>query len=258
MLEVVQIEPESKDWKRLIEKSHQTSLYVLPDWIHLHDVAMFGCYRGTNICGGGVGVPLVNPAFNIPYQGLLQFHKEDHKVAKALLEKIEDVGRPISVWNAPSLVDVRPFIWRWWDTRKIIWQPRIRYTYICADDTTLEPRARALVTDNEVIEETGDGWWDVWKDQAWVGPMDIEVMEKILGFSSVRVFTDRLGWVIWGVDLQERGYYLGSVGPPTNILHHLLRRHATSDLVGCNSPSRALFKRSFGGQLRTYYGMVLA
>ena len=255
MVTVCEISRTSEDWRYLIEHSHQTSLYVLPEWLALHDVGLLGAYKGNNIHGGAVVVPFRNPLPYVPYQGLLQFHKEDHEVAAALIEGAEGFGRPLSIWNGPSLVDIRPFTWRFWDA-KILWNPTVRYTYICDRSSELENRARALVTQKPVEEEAGMEWFEGWKEQAWVGQNDIDQMEQIVGFESTKVYSDEDATVVWGVDLQNRGYYLASVGKPTNVIAHLIKQHPSSDMVGANSPERAKFKRSFGGLLRTYYGMV--
>jgi len=253
---VCPIDPLSKDWRRLVDRAAQQTIYLQTEWLALHDVKIYAAYKGTDIHGAVVVAPTSYPLPYVPYQGIVQRYKEDWDVADALIAEAEEVGRPVSVWNAPPMVDVRPFAWRWWNERKVMWSPCIRYTYFCYPDTRLENRHRALITDAPVVEEDRFDWFEQWKAQPWVGPMDAEMMDKILGLATVRVYTDYKAWVVWGVDMQDRGYYLASVGEPTNVIYWLIRQHASTDLVGANSRERALYKRGFGGVLKTGYGMV--
>lgn len=254
MIEVHVAEYDSKDWQTLISKSHQTSLYVTPEWMAIHPHRCYIAYKGNNVAAGIVVNPGTHAPYFIPYQGVLQLHKEDHKVVGAMLEAVqEDFDDPISVWNPPSLVDTRPFGWQWF-TNKVLWTPTIKFTYFCTPASRMEPRARANITGKQVEKTCDPGWFDEWKKEPWVGALDEEIMERVLGFTSTECWTDGDGWVVWGTDLQDRGYYLASVGKPTNVLAFLINECPSTDLVGCNSPQRALFKRSFGGILRTYYG----
>ena len=257
MIRVEETRPGDKAWDYLVKQSRQSSLYVSSEWITLNPVKVFLALEGTSPQGGMVVAQSLTPMPFAPYQGLLLLRREDRDVALALILKSESLARPVSVWNTPYLIDIRPFTWRWYDSN-VLWQHEIKYTYICQRTTELEPRCQRNLTKAPIAEvKERDGWWEAWKEQPWVTD-DIErLMDKILGFSSTTVWTDGEAHVIWGQDHLGRGYYLGSVGKPTNALAELIKRHETSDLVGCNSPERALFKRGFGGALRTAYGMRL-
>lgn len=261
MITVTDISPESREWEKLLKKSHQYSLYLEPEWMRLHPVKAYAAYRGegpgATIVGGIVVTPTVLPTPFVPYQGLVQTQKEDPDVAESLIRECEELGRPLSVWSSPSLVDIRPFHERAYDREeRVLWRDVIRYTYLCTPESRLEPRARANVTDREVEAVTTLDWYEEWKEQPWVTQHFIDLMDKMLGFSSTQVWGDGEATVVWGVDRRDRGYYLAAIGSPTNVLDKLIRRHHSVDLVGCNSPRRSLFKRSFGGILRTYYGCV--
>jgi len=257
MIRVEEADPRGEKWATLIRASHQSSLYVMPEWMELHPCFPFLAFQGSEPCGGIVAIPGIFPAPFIPYQGLLLRKREDRETAQALLSHVERLPRPLSVWNPPSLIDIRPFTWRWYDAQTL-WQHDIRYTYICDRDSRLEPRAQTNVTDKPIAEVTGPEWFDAWQQQPWVESRDVDLMIKILAMPSTTVYTDGDSTVVWGEDLNERGYYIASVGRPTNVLHRLIKDHDSTDLVGCNSPQRALFKRGFGGHLRTTYAMKLA
>jgi len=261
MITVTEILPETKDWSRLLDRSAQVSLYLEPEWMRLHPVKAYAAYRGSetsqDIVGGIVVVPAAHPNPFVPYQGLIQVRKEDPEVAGYLIRECEVLGRPLSVWSNPSLVDIRPFHERFYDReQRCLWTDVIRYTYLCNPQSKLEARARAQLTEKPVDRVTGLDWYAEWREQSWVTQHFIDIMDKVLGFPGTQVWGDGEATVVWGVDRQDRGYYLASVGSPTNVLNWLIRQHHTSDLVGCNSPKRSLFKRSFGGILRTYYGCV--
>jgi hypothetical protein len=241
MIKVGQVTANSDDWQTLIRDSHQTSLYVLPEWVALHPVKLS---RG------------LTPPTMIPYQGMLCLWRDDRDVAQALIERIEQLPHPVSVWNPPALVDIRPFTWRFWDAQQI-WQHEIKYTFICDKDSRMERRAEYKVTGYEVKEITDLDWYRRWEDLPWVTAEDCAIMEQILKMPCTKVYGDPDGTVVWCVDNQDRGYYVASIGQVTNVLATLIKRHRSSDLVGCNSPERSLFKRGFGGHLRTYYGMKL-
>jgi len=256
VIRVEQANPTEKPWRYLVDHSHQATLYVLPEWLSLHPVEAALAYDGTEVQGGIVVTHSLTPLPFVPYQGMLLRRREDREVAQALIAWAEKRGRPISVWNPPSLIDIRPFTWRWFDAQ-VLWQPDIRYTYMTAATTQLEPRCQRNVTEKPVEETKSGDWFQRWKSQPWVTDEYEATMAKIAGMDSVSVWTDGDGTVVWGRDGAERGYYLGSVGRPTNVLLRLIRSHDVSDLVGCNSPARAIFKRGFGGTLRTAYGMRL-
>ncbi len=258
MIRVEQVDPRCKDWMEIITRSHQGSLYTMPEWMELHPVAPFLAYRGNTVAGGVVASRGIMPPPFIPYQGLLLTRREDRDVAQALLSHVEQLPPVVSVWNPPSLVDIRPFTWRWYDANKL-WAHQIRYTYYCDRDSNPERRAWTNITGAGIREGEDSDFFPEWSEQHWITDSDLGLMAKILSFSSVAIWTDKDGgFVVWGVDSHDRGYYLASVGKVTNIIHQLIKQHETSDLVGCNSPQRALFKRGFGGHLRTYYGMKLA
>lgn len=257
MIRVEEADISSSTWHHLIQSSHQATLYVRPEWMALHPVHAFVATNGSEPVGGIVAADGLHPLTFIPYQGLLLRKREDRETAQALISHVERLDRPVSVWNAPSLVDIRPFTWRWYDAQ-VLWQHDIRYTYICSRDTRFEPRHQTNVTGKPVTLEEGTSWFEDWVKQPWVSEYDPGYMVKILGMPSTKVYTDGDATVVWGEDLQGRGYYLASIGRPTNVLAWLIQQHDSSDLVGCNSPQRALFKRGFGGHLRTSYSMKLA
>jgi hypothetical protein len=256
-MKVVPIKPTSDNWYRLVRDSHQGSLYVLPEWIALHPVQLFAAKKGSTVVGGIVVANDLTPLSAIPYQGMLLLRRDDQEVSEALLARVEALPRPVSVWNPPSLVDIRPFNWRFREAHEL-WQADIRYTYMCDRNSRMERRQEHSITGEEVKEITSLDWFREWSELYWVTEEDIENMEKILRMPMVNVYGDSSCAVVWAVDHQDRGYYIASLGQAANTLHTLIKRHDTTDLVGCNSRTgRSLFKRGFGGHLRTYYGMKL-
>ena len=59
------------------------------------------------------------------------------------------------------------------------------------------------------------------------------------------------GKVLWGVDPQNRGYYLHGDGDVIPIVEGLIRMNGSADLSGTEG-----WKRQFSPKLRTIYGMI--
>ena len=178
MIKVVPVTASSNDWQVLIRDSHQTSLYVLPEWIAIHPVKLFVAKKGSSVVGGIVASRGITPLPMVPYQGMLLLRKEDREVAQALLSHVERLSHPVSVWNPPALVDIRPFTWRFWDAQQL-WQHEIKYTFICDQSSSLEHRMVSHITGDPVGEVSDRAWFKEWADLPWVTVEDRTIIEVV-------------------------------------------------------------------------------
>ncbi len=241
------------DWDELITKSHQTSLFVMRDWLALYQDSLdiLAAYdHSGNIIAGLVTQLTPEPLPFVPYQGLLLTRREMPGVARALLEEAERIESHIHITNAPSLVDIRPFKWRWNESSKL-WSDSVHYTMLFDatsrpfDDIedSSEPEELDLDEDHlpRFIDSVGDALW------------------PIMELPSVKIYTNTADeMVVWGTDRQNRGYYIAGTPRCSGLVVALAKRHEQgADLYGCNSPSMNKRKRVYGAKLRTYYRLDL-
>lgn len=220
-------------WTQLIKTSHQTSLFVLPEWLdhfrNLLAVAVVedssGRWRAAVVAQRG---PEPIPFF--AYAGLLLTRREDPAAVNLLLGWLEESHPGSCVVNAPSMLDIRPFAWRA-NKSGAIWTDRIMYTMFTGKGTRPFP-------DMPPPKSTG--------------PPLLHGLEELLGFDSVSLVSG----VVWGVDYQDRGYAIAASPGTEGVVWALAQRHPTADLFGANSSAMNRRKRVYGAQLRTYYRMV--
>lgn len=242
------------DWDELITKSHQTSLFVMRDWLNLYqdnlDILAAYDHQGR-IIAGLVSQLTPEPLPFVPYQGLLLTRREMPGVARALLEETERIESHVHVVNAPALVDIRPFKWRWNESSKL-WSDSVLYTMLF--DRTSRPfdDLGESSVPVELIERTFENCQKL-NDSVGVDVLPVALLP------SVRLFTnDANDLVLWGTDKQDRGYYIAGTPKCSGLVVALAKRHAQgADLYGCNSPSMNKRKRVFGAKLRTYYRLDL-
>jgi hypothetical protein len=168
-----------------------------------------------------------------------------------MLEELEKRHEAIVI-NAPSLVDVRPFFWRLHEDGGM-WHGHIQYTFFTHEHT--KPFSD-LPQSSEPYSCEDQGVWRREVDQL---QRDINsgVLIPIALMDSVRVYTNKAwdAYVVWGTDLQNRGYFIAGTPGCEGLVWQLAKSHPSADLYGCNSPAMNKRKRVFGGTLRTYYRM---
>ena len=219
-------------WAKLIYTSHQTSLFVLPEWLdHFADQLAIAVVEDS-AGRWRAGVVAQRTAAPIPffaYAGLLLTRREDPAAVSLLLGWLEEAHPGACVVNAPSLIDIRPFAWRAVKSGAI-WTDRILYTMYTGKTTRPFP--------------------DMPPPESTCPPL-LPGLEDILDFDSVSLVSG----VVWGVDLQNRGYAIAASPGAEGVVWSLAQQHPTADLFGANSPAMNRRKRVYGGQLRTYYRM---
>lgn len=132
------------------------------------------------------------------------------------------------MWNAPSLVDIRPF-------QDKGWRESIRYTYF----VTSPPESGGPAP----VDKTA-------KRYATLG---VEGKARVcLQAECVSFFEDEGGLVAWGQDAQDRGYLLGFAGDHVPLVKRLIATVKDADLGGTWGWAKALKPK-----LRTSYGCIM-
>jgi len=222
----------SDKWTQLIETSHQTSLFVLPEWLDLFrdKLAVAVVEDSAGRWRAGVVAQLSPEAIPFyQYAGLLLTRREDPAAVHMLLEWLEEKHPGAVVVNSPALVDVRPFTWRSMKSGAL-WVDRIRYTMFTDKSSRPFPDMPA-----PAATESPD----------LTGLMELHDSLGVLQASGVT----------WGVDAQNRAYILAASPGSEGVVWDICQKHPTTDLLGCNSPGMNRRKRVFGARLRTYYEM---
>jgi len=215
-------DPDVRDprWMKLVETSHQTSIFVLPEWLeHFRDKLAIAVVEDS---AGRWRAAVVAQRSSAPipffaYAGLLLTRREDPAAVSLLLGWLEEEHPGACVVNAPSLIDIRPFAWRSVKSGAI-WTDRILYTFYTGRNTRPFP-------DMPVAES--------------VPPPLLPGLGELLGLDSVHMVSG----VVWGVDKQDRGYCIASSPGSEGVVWELAQRHPSADLFGANSPAMNRRKR---------------
>ncbi len=171
------------------------------------------------------------------YQGLLLSARSKPVHTHALLDWIEGIGGMPVVWNAPSLIDIRPFLER--ADRGVVWKEHIRYTYFINMPS-------CLTTPTELgVEKTNE------RIHRLAGSLAPGNVSRVLMADCVSLYADGDALVAWGVDAQGRGYLVAYDGPYVPLAKRLIKSVSSCDLGG--TPAWA---KEFGPKLRTSYGCV--
>ena len=241
MFEVKEIETDNTDYKGLLKKSPQSSIWSDPSCPVYRglDDKLFGVYKGNELTGGclvhtteqGI-LPYVPYA---PWNGPIfrqERESENSEMLSVLLATLRHRFGHVTLTLPPELQDVRPATWAWMRTH-------VRYTYrgrgvpefsrrvkvnhgcqvemLCLDDILPYQCWELTCEDSLVIALVDHRYIYYWKANE-KGKHHAEILYWILNYSKL----SGLGW----------------------------------DLVGCNSPQRSLFKRGFGGKLTPYYAIT--
>lgn len=242
-------DPRSSGWRKLVQQSHQTSPFVAPEWIEwLGENAQYLlAVEGRH--GFEAGLVLQPPATALPltlYQGLLMTRREQPTVIRALLEAAESFRPGWQAVNAPSLVDVRPFFWRFHEAQQL-WVPDIRYTFFVDERTRpfqdAAPAPRSLA--------------------APAATADLDAFPQLTGIDTAPpgVYTVEGSnpdcRILWTKDAQGRGYFIAGEGPCEGLVLALAQKCPQGvDLYGANSRAMNRRKRLYGARLRTFYRMT--
>lgn len=253
-MKVIRNIPQS-DWLNLIGRSHQTSMFVLPEWLALYkddlDIMAVQAANGELIAGL-VTTLSTEPLPYIMYAGMLLTRREMPIPAGLLLEAAEQPRVPLHVTNSPAGIDIRPFQWRLGRVGAM-WADTVRYTFFYDernarpfDDLAPSTNEREIPASDEALRRLDEV----------VGRGDIE---RLIGLESTKLYENDEGEIVlWGTDLQDRGYNIAGTSKCSGLVVQLAKKcRAGADLYGCNSETMNRKKRVYGAKLRTYYRMDL-
>lgn len=229
--QVKPVEPADPAWLKLIQESHQTSLFVMPEWLELSKQVVIGCFDGKDIITGLVAREAHIHNQFCPYQGLLLSARSTYRSVTDLLDWLEGIGGIPAVHNAPSLVDVRP----WYRRPNAIWTTIINYTYM----TDSRGMASGYPEPYPDPMEKTDALRDEFSQQA------------LFDLESVSIIGGPDGKVMVGKDLQHRHYVFDAVGDFIPVVEYI-GRHFQLELMG----TEGKWKKSLRPKLRTHYTMV--
>lgn len=241
--------PKGSEWQELIQKSHQTSMYVSEDWIEIGGLKrLVAVSMGSVLAGVAYSLGHQPPPF-VPYAGLLLTKREQPNIVRALLEAVEDESGIVSIWNAPALVDVRPFIWRYQEDKRL-WRFDLRYQFF------LDKNCRPF--DDLVLgspPEESPGFHR--STNMFFNDEEEVILERILNLKGIRHYLNKQGGeAVIGSDLQNRGYLILAGGNWAGLVYQLAQKFDSFDLGGANSARMNKDKRIFGAKLRTVYGCI--
>lgn len=228
-------------YERLNREAAQGSVFSSASWFASQGLGrdVIGVYKGTELVGGAVvhtvggRIPAIVPA--TPWTGPVCRSTDEGEcaavaacVAEYLLRRHPDVTLTLP----PEWTDVRPFI-------NLGMRQQVRYTY-------RGPAHKAR---------------DRYEKRLTLRP---------LPKSFTRIITQKQGWELDEMACEDseittlrdwkcRYYWQANRGGTwhAELVNVMIGLAATDgqifDMVGCNSPKRALFKRQFGGYLWPYY-----
>lgn len=151
-------------------------------------------------------------------------------LAQYLLGRYGDVTLTLR----PETIDVRGFIWSGMRTQ-------VRYTYRGRSPRYEKRlRLRSIEPTFEEIAAGPERWWQVYR--------------LVYGDTTVEII-NQPGCVYYWQANRGGSHHAEMVDAAWNVAYNT---SSEIDLVGCNSPSRALFKRSFGLPLVPYYCVTTA
>lgn len=225
----------NSEWESLAQTSHQTSLFVSSSWLAADRPVVIGAFENGHLVSGLVSHEFTEVAA-APYQGLVLSARSRPAHTHALLEWVEGIGGMPIIWNAPSLVDIRPFLER--ASNGVIWQTHIRYTYFVENRGPLDAPPESCPKTNERINRL-------------TGTLSPGNMGRCLLADCVDLYEDGDALVAWGVDAQGRGYLVAGAGYYIPLAKRLCGAVESADLGGTPSWAKDLNPR-----LRTSYGLV--
>lgn len=218
--------------------SHQTSLFVTSPWTKLHEgVHVFGFYERDKLTAGLIVQERLARLPYLPYQGLLLDRRENPAAITALLAVVEhELGDHFAVWNAPAMLDVRPF-------QDFGTSDRIEYTYYTSPNDDMDRPENLTI-------HAGPG--TEWSDKLIEASPYPEHLDMLMRFPDTAILETPEGAIVWGTDSQNRGYLLAAVGAWVPIVRAACNTVNDADL----GSAVAAMRRCGRVKLRSIYGCV--
>ena len=179
-----------------------------------------------------------------PWTGIAARHADESEhlgVAQELAALLRREWRDAALTLCPEWIDARGFLWDGW-------RSHVRYTYRGYLPNSFEARVRIRPCRIERIVLHKEGKW------CWDGePLKPHWRHARLSTedSSIDVLEDARCRYLWKAN--DGGTWHTELIADMLTYGHPYFMWGVADLVGCNSPGRALFKRSFRLPLQPYY-----
>jgi len=268
-------------WDSLLDESPQGTIFASPKWLDLFmkPYAVYGVFEEDRLMGGisgfvdGGGFSSGNCTLT-PYSGIVIKPLPDAKppryesicqdICNSLISTLQNEYSKIVISNHWSFTDLRPFQWHGW-------KEFVKYTYV-VDLVDLDETLKGMekMTRYEA-KKSADSlhmcsptefalmYAHTFQRKGLDQPVDSEFVIRLIneGWASAFKLGEAAAVVI--KDNKRLYYILGASeeGHYTSALLWKIMQHQTRieiDLVGCNVPEIALFKRGFGGKLIHYTG----
>lgn len=244
-LEVKELTDEAglRRYDALVPKAAAGSVFATRSWLDYAGIEarFFGVFKGAEVIAG-VAVPhsgghSLSVTQGTPWTGIVARPADEGEhlqVACELAQYLRGEFGHAALTLPPEWHDIRGFLWDGW-------RSHVRYTYRCpAKMMRYESRLRIREVEeygNEVVHH-GDSWQHV---QSRCADSAIDYLVDVKPAAATYYYWNANPGGTWHAELIDK----------------MIKVAATDsgcvDLVGCNSPQRSLFKRSFGGRLTPYY-----
>ena len=231
-------ELESDDYARydqLVRVSPQGSVWSLASFAVRcgHEHTVLGVFKGRELVGGGA-VPLAAGAMArhidyLPWSGIVsrsESEGENQAIARSLVGYCERRWSESTLSLPPEWTDIREFTWAGW-------KHHVRYTY--------------------------RGWGAPYEKRVRIRRAEVRKESTCYGGWTEQHYRANDSHITCLFDNRHGYYWHANDGGTwhTELVNRFIQdvRHVglRYDLVGANSPDRAMFKRAFGGTLTPYY-----
>ena len=301
---IIEVFPEVKfpEWDEFIKSSPQYSCFSASFWLRAISEAtggefkIIGCYDNGRLAGGCAlyltrmpegkaakfppltkynGLVLLQRDSNYPYKEELMAHG----IMNAIIDYLEKNFDYVILINHPGLIDVRPFIWRGWDTQ-------VKYTYIVDlqerffISRDIERRAKIAQDSGIYIEESYDPhiFYDLWlksfRRHKRNPPLDranlLRLFNTLQERNALKMFVARNkenAAVASNVYIEDKNilfYWVAAFDPAYSgsganqylikyTLEKFRDKFLSIDFVGADTPTIARYKATFGGRLVAHY-----
>lgn len=234
---------EEKDYgrlERLNAASPHGSVFSAPSWAAYlpYEHYCIGVFKGAEMVGGGV-IPVSDGHVSryvpfTPWVGIVgrEAGEGEHlEVAERVAEYLLARHREVTLTLPPEWTDIRAFTWAGM-------RAHVRYTYRGRGKGGFEKRLdlRDCFVHHEISHVTEHWFMDTYKT----------------GDSEITTLGDHRFAYYWKAN-KGGTYHANCV---STMIQMADSQGLGFDMVGCNSPHRGLFKRSFGGKLTPYFAVT--
>lgn len=270
---MIEVREVTKGWDEFVESSPQGTIFSTTTWCDLigQPYHIWGVYKGKELIGGAANFD--TPAPITPFQGILVKQERKYTTTMSLHNEVANALMPYlpdEFYNHYEYLDIRPFKWAG------NWDVNVRYTYVVYPGIPekmwdeLEKKTRYAINSNTVgmkvprITEFISLYKHTFERKGLQPTASDDIVEKVYSNldSHLYISLDGEAGVLMIRDSKRSYYILGASkgeGGSSYILWKALlwegEYWGEVDMVGCNDQKIGLFKRGFGGELKSYYGV---